>query len=276
MNDVPRGGIWSLLAWIIFPIVPAVLGTAYYQNLNFGLDGGPDPSEWEWGRWVVLMGPLVGYGFLAGATLGLPDRPEPRRFRRWLAKRSAWVAIGPWFGVLSGAAVLYVGSLVESRMTQEAKARFGAMFSQETAQIVGLTVLGWFAYGWLLVAYVSLRRARLRGRFLRSLGSGLIGAIAFVGSLVGTFWAVTTAWREYFFDKRIMPLILATASLTITGGCASQLTYGEVRRRELFQALLTAWLLGTALAWRWWSRSATKGADAERRRRHSHAERGNE
>ena len=115
--------------------------------------------------------------------------------------------------------------------------------------------IGWLAYAWLLVAFLALRRAKRRGRFLRSLQSGLIGAIVLVGSLFGTFWAVTAAWREYFFDKRMMPLVLATASLALTSGCASTLTRGEVRRRDLFQALLTAWLLGAALAWRWWSRS---------------------
>jgi len=37
-------------------------------------------------------------------------------------------------------------------------------------------------------------------------------------------------------------------------GCASTITYGELRRRELFHAMLIAWVLGLALMWRWWSR----------------------
>ncbi len=32
-------------------------------------------------------------------------------------------------------------------------------------------------------------------------------------------------------------------------------TYGEVRRRELFHAMLVAWVLGLALMWRWWARA---------------------
>ena len=39
------------------------------------------------------------------------------------------------------------------------------------------------------------------------------------------------------------------------------LTYGEVRRRELFHAMFVAWVLGLALMWRWWS-----SADRNRRR----------
>jgi hypothetical protein len=62
-------------------------------------------------------------------------------------------------------------------------------------------------------------------------------------------------WRSYFFDPRVVPLILAAACLAMTTGCASTVTYGEVRRRELFHAMLVAWVLGLALMWRWWSRS---------------------
>jgi hypothetical protein len=33
---------------------------------------------------------------------------------------------------------------------------------------------------------------------------------------------------------------------------SNTVTYGEVRRRELFHAMLVAWVLGLALMWRWW------------------------
>ena len=251
MSDAPRGGIRSALAWLIFPAVPAVIGGAYHQTLNFGFGGGPDPVEWSWGHWVVLCGPLVGYGFLVGATLGLSDGPDPRRSRRWLARRWVWVAVGPWVGFLSAAAVFYAASWLPAK-------DWNGKLSDSMGRALGFACIGWLAYAWLLVAFLALRRAKRRGRFLRSLQSGLIGAIVLVGSLFGTFWAVTAAWREYFFDKRMMPLVLATASLALTSGCASTLTRGEVRRRDLFQAMLTAWLLGAALAWRWWSRSRSK------------------
>ncbi len=83
-------------------------------------------------------------------------------------------------------------------------------------------------------------------------------ALGFVGSLIGTFWAITEVWRGYFFDPRTMPILVAATSLALMAGCGGTVTYGEVRRRELFQALLMAWLLGLALTWRWWSRPRSK------------------
>ena len=253
MSNAYHRKIWPVVAWVIFPVIPALLGSAYHQTVNFGM---ADPREWEWGSWVVLTGPLVGYGFLAGATLGLPDRPDPRWFRRWFARRSAWVAIGPWFGSLSAVAVGYAvaasvgGPTINDWMETK--------IPHSIAQFMAIAAVGWVAYGWLLVAIVALRRARRQRQFLRSLGRGLVGAIVLVGSLFGTFWTITAVWREYFFDKRIMPLVLATTSLALASGCATPITQGEVRRRDLFQALLMAWLLGTALAWRWWSRPRSK------------------
>ena len=82
-------------------------------------------------------------------------------------------------------------------------------------------------------------------------------AVGFVGSLFGSFWAITETWRDYFFDPRIAPALVAATSLVLMSGCATR-TIGEVRRQELFQAMLISWLLGLALAWRWWSRSRPK------------------
>ena len=82
-------------------------------------------------------------------------------------------------------------------------------------------------------------------------------AIGFVGSLIGSFWAITEAWRGYFFDPRIVPALLAASSLPLMAGCGTT-TLGEVRRRDLFGAMLPAWLIGLALAWQWWSRSRPK------------------
>jgi len=80
----------------------------------------------------------------------------------------------------------------------------------------------------------------------------------FVGSLIGTFWAVTEAWRDFFFDPRVMPITLAALSLALMSGCSNTLTAGEVHRRELFNAMLMSWVLGLALAWRWWSRPRSR------------------
>ena len=51
-------------------------------------------------RGLLMLGPLLGYGFLAGATVDLPDDvgPPRRGWRRLAARRSVWVAIGPWWG----------------------------------------------------------------------------------------------------------------------------------------------------------------------------------
>jgi hypothetical protein len=80
-------------------------------------------------------------------------------------------------------------------------------------------------------------------------------ALAFVGSLFGSFWAATALWRTYFFDPRVVPVVIAAVALVGMSGCTSTITYGELRRRELFHAMLVAWVLGLALMWRWWSRT---------------------
>ena len=119
---------------------------------------------------------------------------------------------------------------------------------------VGTVLVLIWAYAWLLPGWFSLRRAARIGDWKRSLVRGIIVAGAFVGSLFGSFWAATSMWRSYFFDPRIVPLVLVAVGLAVISGCASTITYGEMRRRELFHAMLVAWVLGLALMWRWWSR----------------------
>lgn len=120
--------------------------------------------------------------------------------------------------------------------------------------LIVFVIMMW-AFGWLWPAWAALRLAARMGILSRAFYRGLSIALAFVGSLFGGFWAATSWWRSYFFDTRLMPLILAAACLAMTAGCAAPVTYGEVRRRELFHAMLVAWVLGLALMWRWWSRS---------------------
>ncbi len=114
-----------------------------------------------------------------------------------------------------------------------------------------MILIGVFAYGWLWPAWAALRRAGRIGMRRRALYRGAITALAFVGSLFGSFWAIISAWRSFFFDPRVMPMIAMAMSLVVVSGCASP-TYGEVRRRELFHAMLVAWVFGLALIW-WWS-----------------------
>ena len=45
-------------------------------------------------------------------------------------------------------------------------------------------------------------------------------------------------------------------------GLGVTITYGEVRRRELFHAMLISWTFGLALLWRWWARPRPPGPPA--------------
>src|SRR4051794_24646846 len=99
----PRGGLVAALAWLAFPAVPVVL-----ENV-FRTFSEADPRAWAWLDWVVQLGPLVGFAYLAGPTLDLPDEPTPRRGpRAWLSRRAVWVAVGPWSGMLAWFAFLFV------------------------------------------------------------------------------------------------------------------------------------------------------------------------
>jgi hypothetical protein len=258
-------GVVSALGWFVLPLIPALLGAAYHQgmNLNFGSSSGPDPREWGWFNWVVLTGPLIGYGFLAGATIDLPDDPTRRGLRSWLATRSLWVTLGPWVGFLvTWLAILAIGLFrLAYPPSQEWSLPWlpaGWWNNQWAAMLFLAFWIFPLANGWLFVAWAALRRAKRLDRLGRSLAKGLAMAIGFVGSLFGSFWAITEAWRGHFFDPRIAPVLVAALSLAMLTGCAKTETLGDIRRRELFQAMLTAWLLGLALVWRWWSRSKPK------------------
>jgi hypothetical protein len=262
-------GVRSALAWLVFPLAPAFLGQTYHQFLNFGMRGGSDPREWDWINWVILIGPLLGYGYLAGATLGLPENAEARGLRKWLGRRWVWVAIGPWLGFVIVAVIAIAGSWVESglkwlfpRMNLTLPSFMPDASESWTGWLLNrafiIAAITWVGYGWLVVAWALHRRARRLGCSARCFLRGLGAALIFVGSLFGTFWAITEVWRDHFFDRRIVPILIVACTLMLMTGCSSSLTYGEVRRRELFQALLLAWLLGMGLAWRWWGRSRAK------------------
>jgi hypothetical protein len=256
------GGLGPAFAWFLFPLVPAFLGRIYYETCNFSFAsaGGPDPRDWDWPTWVLLAGPLLGYGFLAGATLDLPDDPGRRGFRGWMSRRAVWVGIGPWSGFL-----VLVGLVFVLGNADELLPGIRQSIPPHWSQTWWWGILWWTgwigsvgvaAYGWLFAAFAAIRRARRLGRCRQVIQRGLGGALAFAGSLFGSFWAITEVWRSYFFDSRFGPILMASLGLALLSlsGCSSPLSYGEVRRRELFSAMLMAWLVGLALAWRWWSR----------------------
>jgi hypothetical protein len=262
-----RRELGLILAWLIFPLVPVVLEDLYFQvsDLELGNSGrvGPDPRVWGWLVWVLMLGPLVGYGFLAGATMNLPDDDLLPRggVRRLLGRRAVWVAVGPWWGAFVCMGVFF-SLMYADRLFPGLLGRFPQIppsWKDTWAYWIGTWVLSiaavviW-AYSWLWPAWSALRRAKHAGRWQRSLVHGIVIAGTFVGSLFGGFWAATALWRSYFFDPRIVRLLVVAVGLTVMSGCTSTITYGEVRRRELFHAMLVAWVLGLALMWRWWSR----------------------
>ena len=262
-----RRELWPVLAWLIFPVVPVVLEDLYFQvsDLDFSTSGraGPDPRVWGWLVWILMLGPLLGYGFLAGATIHVPDDdPPPRgRVRRLLGRRAVSVAVGPWWGafVCMGVffSVMYTdrqfpGLLGRSPQIPPSWKNTWVYLVGTWALAIAAVVI--WAYSWLWPAWSALRRAKRAGRWRRSLVHGIVIAATFVGTLFGSFWVATAVWRSYFFDPRIVRLLVVGLGLTVMSGCTSTITYGEVRRRELFHAMLVAWVLGLALMWRWWSR----------------------
>src|SRR5437763_15265289 len=61
-------GLGPAFGWLVFPVIPALLGRAYHETFNLAIffqKTGPDPRAWGWFAWLILTGPLVGYGFLA-------------------------------------------------------------------------------------------------------------------------------------------------------------------------------------------------------------------
>jgi hypothetical protein len=262
MGPGVRAEFVMALAWVAFPLIPVLLEDLYYQvcvNLFGSSRAGPDPGDWGWGTWVLMLGPLLGYGFLAGSTSEVPDDAGgPRRgLRRLTARRAVWVALGPWSGFLLILAGVMGFDFLRSHLPVPAAVDPLGPWRETSA----FTVLSWawtvilvgiIAYGWLWPAWAALTRAGRIGVWRRALYRGVVTALAFVGSLFGGFWAITSTWRSFFFDPRVMPTILLALSLVALSGCSSTITYGEVRRRELFHAMLLAWVFGMALIW-WWS-----------------------
>jgi hypothetical protein len=275
MSAERRRGLWTALAWFIFPVVPVVLENSYHDfwrvwmGMSLPQSASDDPYAWDWTYWLIQLGPLIGFGFLVGATLAVADEPTRRRgLRGWLSKRSLWVALGPWAGMLTYVAAYWLfvwlvsllpdsvnqGNATAATAPSAPSSWEGSWTSWALGWLFSAFLLVTFSYAWLLPGIATLLQARRAGSAWSALKRGLAVSIAFVGSLFGSFWAVTQVWRDYFFDPRIVPGLLMLLSVGALSGCTSTVTYGEVRRRELFGALLTAWMFGLAVAWRWLSR----------------------
>jgi hypothetical protein len=262
MSGGLRAELGMALAWLAFPIVPVLLEDFYYQVcVNFFGDSrsGPDPVDWGWSTWILMLGPLLGYGFLAGSTAEVSDDVSGPKtgLRRVGARRAVWVAIGPWAGFLLVVGAFFGLRLLESWFpSPQGKDSPG---SWEGSWIFAILSWAWLvilvgvsAYGWLWPAWAALRRAGRIGLWRHAMYRGVVTALVFVSSLFGSFWAITSAWRSFFFDPRVMPMIAFALSVMVLSGCGTTITYGEMRRRELFHAMLLAWVFALALIW-WWS-----------------------
>jgi hypothetical protein len=257
MAEQPRGTLRSLILWLVFPVVPVLMWTQYYLWLNIEQT---DPRRWTPWQSVILLGPLTGYGFLAGATVRLIDPQATGRWFTIFARRAVWVTVGPWVGFLtwSAYALTWTGvNWVLAHTLSEQRYAAWLRFVSGPAQVawLGELALGGIAYGWLIVAAFAARRARRQARLARSACSGVLAAAGFLGSLLGGFWAATSILRTYFFDSRIAQVLLvAGVSIFLLSGCGPPPTVGDIRRRELFQAMAVAWIFGLALIWRWLAR----------------------
>ncbi len=218
----------AFLAWLFFPIAPAFLASAFY-HVQFVLT---DPREWDVVDWIWQTGPLVGLGFLCGASIGVPDPvlDPPTGWRQWalrpLGQRAVWVAVGPWAGFLFWVATFHVlnttDKVVQALIGEWPSVPLLDFHGWGTAVFLYVVFLPTYAWIWVVFAGWLLLRARRIGRLGRSLWQGIVTALVFVGSLFGTFWAATESWRGYFFDSRIPSLLLATGSLVLLSGCSIQ------------------------------------------------------
>ncbi|MEO6809094.1 MAG: hypothetical protein ABI353_08265 [Isosphaeraceae bacterium] len=257
MIEHQGGSLRAAVVWLVFPVVPAILATTYHGFVTFG---GADPRLWGTATWVVALGPLIGYGLLAGATFDLPDDPSSHGPRSWPSRRAFWVAVGPWLAAFCWAGLFFAIDAANRQLDRVLPPSWSQRLSIQAYPWFA-TALPWIlgasaAYGWLFWFWLALRRARRRRSFWPTLSRSLVTALGFVGSLIGGFWAATEVWRDYFFDPRLVRVLLFAAfGLTLAGlsGCGTP-TVGDVRRRDLFNAMLTAWVLGLALFWRWGSR----------------------
>ena len=171
MSTGLRAEILMASAWLLFPMLPVLFEETYFGLFNLNLLGtssaGPEPRDWGWGTWLMMLGPLLGYGFLAGSTAEVPDDVTgPKQgLRRVVARRAVWVAIGPWWGFLFVLAVFLGVASVSSCLPQQQPGR-DPLESWKDTWVVAIVSWLWtaifvgiVAYGWLWPAWAAIRRA---------------------------------------------------------------------------------------------------------------------
>lgn len=239
--------IGTVLWWFAFPLVPAALALASYRATNVGH---ADPTRWNAWQYVFLLGPVFGFSFLAGATSNLPDPPN-RNGTRWLiSRRALWVALGPWVAMSS------VGAWTALQLPFPDVGEWLPNWSWLRGGLFWVCLVVVF-HCWLFFAWAALVRGKHLGRFWSTLARGLATSTVFIGSLVGGFWLIVRTLRSYFFDKTLAPaLFIAAIGISVLSGCANTQTLGDVRRNQLFESMMLAWVIGLAYLWRRWCRKS--------------------
>ncbi len=251
----------ELLTWFVLPLTAAALARLYYAFFAQALaimTHARDPRSWTIADWFVQLGPLSGFAFLAGATQPVRhDDGFPKKPLAHLARSPVlWLAVGPWIGFLVYAALLtllHLLNLSYSHITGQSLEMPSWSPPEPWSWIVAVAWFGLtLCYAWIWVALPLCIQSRRAGRLGTALRDGFLTLGIFLATLFGGFWTLTEAFREFFFDKRLAPFLVLTAlSCVAAAGCAAPETLGDVRRRDLFEALLVAWVAGLALIWRW-------------------------
>ena len=197
--------------WLAFPVIPLLAEDTYHNLLTFeSLStqyGGPDPFDWDWIKWLLALGPLIGYGFLAGTTWGIEDGEVKGWWSVW-SRRAIWVGLGPWLGLwILMATAMTLGIAVrilaacgfDPHGPSAPSWPFGPKVNEALVVVACVAV----SLGWLPIARAALRRARMSGRIRSAWRTGLILAAAFLATLFGCYWCVTSFWGDYFFDATI-------------------------------------------------------------------------
>lgn len=190
-------GFLGAVAWTVFPLVPALLGRGFVAILTPG-SLGPDPEDWAWdepSEYLLFFGPLLGFAFLAGATLGLPGAPGRRPLRKALGSRAVWVGLGPWVGPYSALGLFWLVVKLEEM----------GWFKTETwpKAVQGICVWSLIllaAFGWVVFAVAALRRARRHGAMKRALRRGVVMTVLFLGTWLGVCYGMLAAMPAYFYD----------------------------------------------------------------------------
>ena len=243
-----RRELWPVLAWLIFPVVPVVLEDLYFRvsGLDFSSSHriGPDPRVWGWLVWILMLGPLLGYGFLAGATIHVPDDDPPpleaacarllgRSRAVWEARRRVgepFVCMGVFFSLMY-AEQLFPNLLRRFPQIPPSWKDTWAYWAGTWVLLIAAVVI--WAYSWLW------QKGPHCGE--RSAWPARVARWCKGSSSPGRLWDYCSAVSRsqppcggYFFDPRIVRLLVVALGLTLMSGC---IQHDHLRRSSTTRAL---------------------------------------